>query len=71
MEKAAAQAVQAWEEQRNNFVKVYLLSPTEQLASQLGFDEIDKALFRMHELLKKEDPMLFAAFHDSTTRTRT
>jgi hypothetical protein len=47
-----------------------MLSPTQELApqlSQLGFDEIDKALFRLHELRKKENPMLFAAFHDSTT----
>jgi hypothetical protein len=39
--------------ERNNVLKAYLLSPTEQLASQLGFDELDKALFRLHELSEK------------------
>jgi hypothetical protein len=55
------------EQQKWNLLEAYMLSPTQELASQLGFDEIDRALFRLHELAKKENPMLFAAFHDSTT----
>jgi hypothetical protein len=55
------------EQQKWNLLEAYMLSPTQELASQLGFDEIDRALFRLHELEKKENPMLFAAFHDSTT----
>ena len=58
------------EQQKWNLIEAYMLSPTQELASQLsqlGFDEFDRALFRIHELEKKENPMLFAAFHDSTT----
>jgi len=58
------------EQQKWNLLEAYMLSPTQELASQLselGFEEIDRALFRLHELEKKENPMLFAAFHDSTT----
>jgi hypothetical protein len=54
------------EQQKWNLLKAYGLSPTEHLASQLsqlGFDEIDKALFRLHALEEKENPMHFAAFH--------
>ena len=53
------------EQPKWNLLKAYGLSPTQELASQLsqlGFDEIDKALFRMHTLEKKKNPMLFAAF---------
>jgi hypothetical protein len=42
------------EQQKWNLLKAYMLSPTQELASQLGFDEIDKALFRVHELEKKQ-----------------
>jgi hypothetical protein len=61
------------EKQKWNLLEAYMLSPTQDLGSQLsqlGFDEIDKALFRVHALEKKENPMLFAAFHDSTTSRR-
>ena len=45
------------EQQKWNLLKAYMLSPTQKLSSQLselGFDEIDKALFRVHELEKKQ-----------------
>jgi hypothetical protein len=45
------------EQQKWTLLKAYMLSPTQELSSQLsqlGFDEIDKALFRMHELEKKQ-----------------
>jgi hypothetical protein len=54
------------EQQKWNLLKAYGLSPTQELASQLsqlGFDEFDRALFRLHELEKKKNPMLFAAIN--------
>jgi hypothetical protein len=45
------------EQQKWTLLKAYMLSPTQELSSQLSqlrFDEIDKALFRMHELEKKQ-----------------
>jgi hypothetical protein len=45
------------EQQKWNLLKAYMLSPTQELSShlsQLGFDVIDKALFRVHELEKKQ-----------------
>ena len=46
------------EQQKWNLLKAYMLSPTQELSSQLsqlGFDELDKALFRVHELEKKQE----------------
>jgi hypothetical protein len=45
------------EQQKWNLLEAYMLSPTHELASQLsqlGFDEIDKALFQMHALERKD-----------------
>ena len=45
------------EQEKWNLIEAYMSSPTQELASQLsqlGFDEIDKALFRVHELEKKQ-----------------
>jgi hypothetical protein len=44
------------EQQKWNLLEAYMLSPTQELATQLtqlGFDEIDKALFRLHALERK------------------
>ena len=35
-------------------LEAYMRSPTQELWSQLGFDEIDQALFRVHALEKKQ-----------------
>jgi hypothetical protein len=42
------------EQQKWDLLEAYMASPIQELSSQLGFDEIDQALFRVHELEKKQ-----------------